>query len=298
MSIKIRFEDIDEGLGECLATLLAKRAGIEFAGYHRHHPLREEHEIHVKLASPDVPWKSQWNASLDELQEAIDSIGLVSISDWRGEILFRHSHPEIANTFRRCLLSELHVLALTKFNVKRNTTTLCNDILVRRLSQIPIRSHEGIPTTDSQVTIALDSRLPSIEDQIKLKFPNLIYTKTITTQDLDVEGGEIVTLVTNERGERINSPTHHYPIVLLYPGESISLRGVSSRGRGDQHSRFSPIGWFKYNYEPGSPFAEMDLSDIHMQIEMVGQLKFEEVVHETKKEVVKTISALKLSNGD
>ena len=267
---------IDEGLGHALGDVISCLPGIATAGYRRPHPLFDEHFIMIhgeEGVSLDV--ESVWQRTLDRLDSFLCNVRgqvpdaiTVDNQEWIGSIKFSRQRIACINALRRAILTDVPTLAITNFTVLKNTSRVCDEILIERISLLPMRTTFPQKKNDG-VQISLHQKHPRLNEQ----GPSLKSQKTVTSQHLTVDGDHhphyINALTTKKNGCRTRDPSDAFPLAVLFAGEEIDLRATATLGTGRMHARFSAVGPMTYRVTKTYPDST---ADVELGLVMTGQL--------------------------
>ena len=146
------------------------------------------------------------------------------------------------NCLRRIILTNIETIGFrtdnnenTDIKIIENTSSLHNEFLLHRLGLIPVYTNDisSYDETKYKFTLDVDNKTQQIID--------------ITTKDIQILNIESNKLENNEMFFPKNHITNdHILITRLKPtpdgiGEKIKFEGVSSKGMGKEHVRFSPV---------------------------------------------------------
>lgn len=242
---------IDQGLGEALAHLALQAPGCRFAAADQPHPDIDRHVIKIK-ASPN--WRDAWSWALQSMAAFVDSVPEAE----KGELSFPEADAVLLNALRRAVIGAVPTHAFTHFTVIENTSSICDDILIRRISQLPLAAADDADA----MQLTLCASLPTLAEQQSLHWrmhramctwrrrrhpgddrrrPKLKASRVVTHNEAAIRGGEVGGL----------SPMELVPLLVLCPGESVHVTASSSRGTGDDHPRFTSVTGVRFAVEDG-----------------------------------------------
>lgn len=241
---------IDQGFGEALAHLALRAPGCRFAASDRPHPDIDRHVIKI-TASPN--WRDAWSWALQSMAAFVDSV-----PEDAEQLSFPEDDAVLVNALRRAVIGAVPTQAFTRFTVVENTSSICDDILIRRISQLPLAA----ATDDADMQLTLCASLPTLAEQQAIHWrmhramctwrrrrrpgddmrpPKLKASRVVTHHEAAIRGGEVGGL----------SPLEHVPLLVLCPGESVHVTASSSRGTGDDHPRFTSVTGVRFAVEDG-----------------------------------------------
>lgn len=246
--------DIDQGLGEALAHLALQAPGCRFAASDRPHPDIDRHLIMIK-AKPS--WREAWSWALERMAAFVEAVPEPAGHDECG-MSFRGADAVLVNALRRAVIGAVPTQALTKFTVIENTSSVCDDILIRRLSQLPLATTTA---TDAVVQLTLCASLPTLEEQQAIHWRlhgalctwrgtgngrrrrwRLRASRIVTHHEASMLGGKVGGLPDDDAS---------VPLLVLRPGERVHLTASSSRGTGDVHPRYTAVTGVRFEVENG-----------------------------------------------
>ena len=291
---------IDDGMGLAISDILADLTEVTFAAYSHPHPEIDEHFMRVSIHTNQDEGEEKdilsiWQKALQEISAFADDLRVHTqsegggIQNWQKKLTFKeNTRPSMANMLRRILLSEIDTVAISKVTFIENTSVLCDELLVHRLSQLPIRisTAEGNKgNKGNTVTCTLSKKFKTLlqqaDDPLNVELHS---TVQIMHTDMKVVGGEIMCLSRNEMGDLCHNRELAFPIVHLNPGEQIVFKAETKKGNGSSNPRFSAVGPLAYSCEPGDP--------ITIIIESNGQLTIEEIMMSAVDKIVRHVQSL------
>ena len=292
-------QDLDEGVGHALVDLLILNSKPSFAGYRRKHPSYNHHIIRV-FAESRADLRECWNNSLLKLMHIADdlckattgsssSFVVEANGDWSGLIKCDCILPSVFNVVRRILLAEIPTYAVTHCKVLRNTTKMCDESIIDRLSLIPIHvttREKNEDEHDEEIQLTVKARLPKVCEQPD---KNKKYQKTVTHNDviLSKKSARVISLVPDTMSIETNKQIENddgIPLMILHPGSELHLVATAERGYGSFHAKFSAVSITKYHVfnqdDLPKEVAEYTTANkkCQMNMIMIGQLKFLEAV--------------------
>ena len=271
--IQYNLKSIDCGMGLAISDILMTLEGIAFSAYSQPHPAEDCHFIRVFAENTRITLDdamSLWRSALRELLVSLEQLQPYTRSTrtnaWSRTITIKNSATSFANMVRRLLLSQINTLSISKVTFIENTSILCDELIVQRLSQLPIRLSSGIPREEDCVEFTLSVQFPSLESQEGPKSSQ--YWVKHDSLKVKTKNGNVACLK-SVRKTLIPDYDMLYPIVPLNPGEQVVLTACTCIGDGDKHSRFSAVGPLVFAHGASA-------TSIH--IESNGQLQTDEIV--------------------
>lgn len=143
------------------------------------------------------------------------------------------------NTIRRYTLAKVPTFAIDEVMIVVNTSSMFDEILAHRLGLIPLKSEEAIErarTIDVETCEKCASSSEEVEGEIcKNCFVNMSLEAEATTDEVTVYSGHI-----KSDDPYVVPVYNNIPIVILAPGQRISLELKARIGRGLEHAKWSP----------------------------------------------------------
>ena len=115
------------------------------------------------------------------------------------------------NELRRLVMSKILTVAITEVTFNTNTSNLNDEIIAHRLGMVTIK----IPDSCIDQEIHFDVNVECTESALSL-----------TSDYLKIEGLQVA---------------KNIPIVFLSQGQKVSMTCIATRGRGEDHTRWSPV---------------------------------------------------------
>lgn len=165
----------------------------------------------------------------------------------------------IANSIRRCIISEIPTYGFTTFpydqnqvKIKKNTTRFNNEILKQRISCIPIHNIHTLTNHQESHKVLLF--------ELKKKNTTTII-EHVTTQDFKIKNTKTNKYLTKEDVNKIFPPdpiTNEYILIARIrpkisdevPGEEIDLEGTISFNKAKENNMFNTSCTCFYNFTP------------------------------------------------
>jgi DNA-directed RNA polymerase subunit L len=332
-SVTLHIEDLDEGLGLALADFLLEDERVLFAGYRRSHPLTNRHAVRIDTQR-GYEWVQTWRGALGKLEgfvfeldralrvaedgatessndgvrsERGCAVRLEERCEWDGALHFEGAHVSMLNALRRVVLGEVTTQAISLCRIERNTSLLCDEMVARRLSLIPIRSSAMIRKPDFVPKHAPSSSLSKEEhlesdDDLRTHFcidsdlkplnrqaAPMRSQRTVTNLDMlakshDPNDVRVNILSHDSKGALVEDAEAAIPITILRPGQSLVVKAWLSRGCGNEHARFSAVSQVRFDITASDTQDgyggddEVELVDATIGMQMIGQLTFREVL--------------------
>jgi DNA-directed RNA polymerase subunit D len=168
---------------------------------------------------------------------------VVEVREWSSEALelYLDGFPlPILNSIRRYSLAKVPTYAIDEVTVVVNTSAMFDEMLAHRLAMIPLRSEESVDKLLSvDVMLCEKCSLDSEE-----KPPKDVCDKCFVSMYLEAEAhDEEVTVYSSEiksEDPHVKPVYDNIPIVILAPGQRISLELRARIGRGLEHAKWSP----------------------------------------------------------
>ncbi len=172
------------------------------------------------------------------------SISVLSSSANRLELAVEGYPLALVNAIRRATILYTPMMAVDEIYVIENNSVLYDEILAHRLALVPLYSEEALDRykrpeecvnddTECSTKIYLTSKADSSTGTI------WVYSKEIKSDDPSVR-----------------PITDDIPIVLLAPGQSISLEAKVKMGYGIEHAKYIPVSVSVVRYYPKVEVSE------------------------------------------
>ncbi len=147
-------------------------------------------------------------------------------------VFILESTPEIANSIRRAIISEVPVLAISKVHFYKNNSILYNEVLALRLGLIPIKTTKDYIFRDKCDCKGAGCPKCTVKFTLTKEGPCMVYAKDLVSSDPNIK------------------PLYpDMPIVKLLEGQGIKLEAEAFLGYGKDHARFN-AGMASYQYYP------------------------------------------------
>ncbi len=157
----------------------------------------------------------------------------------RIEFLVEGAPLPLLNAIRRYSLAKVPTYAIDEVMIIVNTSAMFDEILAHRLGMIPLTSEEGLNRL-GDIDPDLCSKCSEAEEKPSAEFCEKCYVHMI----LEVEAGndEVTVYSSGIKSEDpyIRPAYDNIPIVILAPGQKISLELKARIGRGLEHAKWSP----------------------------------------------------------
>ncbi|MCS7368237.1 MAG: DNA-directed RNA polymerase subunit D [archaeon GBS-70-058] len=164
-------------------------------------------------------------------------VEIVELKGLSIRFILKNSNTAFANALRRIMISEVPVMAISDFAIINNTSPIFDEILVHRLSLIPLTTDldgfnlpekcvcKGIGCSRCQVTLILNVKAGDS--------PVTVYSRDIVSSD-----------------PRVIPINGDFPIAKLSAGDEILIEMYARLGRGKDNARFQPVSACAYKYFP------------------------------------------------
>ncbi|NHV11654.1 MAG: DNA-directed RNA polymerase subunit D [Candidatus Verstraetearchaeota archaeon] len=164
-------------------------------------------------------------------------VEIVDFKDLSIRFILRNSNVAFANALRRIMISEVPVMAVSDFAIINNTSPIFDEILVHRLSLIPLTTDldgfnlpekcvcGGVGCPRCQVTLTLNVKAGDS--------PVTVYSRDIVSSD-----------------PRVVPVNGDFPIAKLSAGDEILIEMYARLGKGKYNARFQPVSACAYKYFP------------------------------------------------
>ena len=281
--------DVDEGLCEAVVAMLLLQPSCTFAAYDRPHP---DVNKHVLRFGGDGDPQSLWKCAIASMITTLEGIECKQ-NDCKEEdsvdVIVTPAVVEVVNALRRIIINNVPVHAFTQFEVYANSSSMPDEVLIRRLGQLPLRHEEH-----DVVIMTLDASLPALTEQVAIahrlskcfshwrrrpitKKPKLHSWRCIYHNDcsaVSVSGGAIHIGSGNEDDAAA--------LLELWPGQCVSLKATSTLGTGSLHARYCCATSFDWSR----------VEDGQMTFSSIGQLPAIDIVEIAKRRLVAVLSDL------
>ncbi len=148
------------------------------------------------------------------------------------------------NAIRRICISEVPTMAVDYVYFLENTSPLYDEIIAHRLGLIPLTSDEALDKYGKPEECAEREDKPNCYAKLFLEAQAEEEPKVIYSGDLVSDDPDVVPVYKN------------IPIVMLGPGQKISLEARARLGRGKEHAKWSPTSVAVHKYIPILEFKE------------------------------------------
>jgi DNA-directed RNA polymerase subunit D len=173
------------------------------------------------------------------------NIKMLSSTEYESNFILEHSTPAIANKLRKHIMSNIPVFAIDTIEFIDNTSVLINDQIIQRLSYIPIVSSI---VDDFNVY----NECPCDKDCEKCSISFYINVTNNTPEPLEVSSFDIH--IDNPNVTVYSDSKYSIPITRLTQNQTCHIRGKIKKGKGSQHSKWSPVGTVSYKFLPQFTF--------------------------------------------
>jgi DNA-directed RNA polymerase subunit D len=167
----------------------------------------------------------------------------IEVREWSSEAIELYLNGfslPLLNAIRRYSIAKVPTYAIDEVTIVVNTSAMFDEMLAHRLAMVPLRSEESIDKLLS-VDVALCEKC-SLESEERP--PKDVCDKCFVNMLLEAEAHEEeVTVYSSEikSEDPYVKPVHsNIPIVILAPGQHISLELRARIGRGLEHAKWSP----------------------------------------------------------
>ncbi|MCS7097125.1 MAG: DNA-directed RNA polymerase subunit D [Candidatus Methanomethylicia archaeon] len=167
----------------------------------------------------------------------VSSVKILEFKNNELRFIVEGSNHAFSNALRRIMISEVPVMAISEFVIINNTSPVYDEILVHRLSLIPLTTDlesfnlpekcvcNGVGCSRCQVTLILNVKA---DDE-----PKTVYSRDITSSD-----------------PRVVPVSDDFPLTKLSVGDEIVIEMYARLGRGKENARFQPVSVCVYKYMP------------------------------------------------
>jgi len=172
------------------------------------------------------------------VEESKHHTKIIEKSDLHIKVLLEGYPLPFVNAIRRICIAEVPTMAVDYVYFLENTSPLYDEIIAHRLGLIPLTSDEALEKYGKPEECAEREDKPNCYAKLYLevkanKEPIVIYSKDLISDDLDVVPVQ-----------------KNIPIVMLGPGQKISLEARARLGRGKEHAKWSPTSVAVHKYIP------------------------------------------------
>lgn len=197
-------------------------------------------------------------------------IEIISSSDLKLTAKFTNTDRSVVTLLRRIIYSEVPTMAFDVISIDTNTSNLSDEIIVSRLSFVPLRILDpsilncectsGEVCENCNVTFYLNATCSSGSCMI---LANQLRTAIGVTKTLGIDKRDLKT-----------------PLVPLKVGQTIRLTAIARKGTGSIHAKWTPVASIAF-YDPtleGVPIDDIPADFIPSEttfmfyLESVGQL--------------------------
>ncbi|KAI5172673.1 DNA-directed RNA polymerase II subunit RPB3 [Nematocida sp. LUAm3] len=149
-----------------------------------------------------------------------------------------------ANALRRAMYTDIPTLAIDIVQFEKNYTGIPEEMTVDRLGLIPIES-----STANKYQYPGDcgckDYCSKCSIEISLNVENRTSTpRSITSKDFFV----------NKKGVQVGDPVYPSLITRLGLNQSIECKCIAVKGRGETHSKWSPVSAVAFGYDPQNKY--------------------------------------------
>ncbi|MEM1542314.1 MAG: DNA-directed RNA polymerase subunit D [Ignisphaera sp.] len=165
---------------------------------------------------------------------------LLEISNEALEIAVKDAPLPFLNAIRRYSLAKVPTYAIDEIMVVVNTSSMYDEILAHRLAMIPLTVEEvkdRIREIDPEVCEKCSSspKEKAIEKECETCYIHMVLEAEAKESETTVYSGDI-----RSEDPLIKPVYNNIPIVILAPGQRISLELRARVGRGLEHAKWSP----------------------------------------------------------
>ncbi|KAF5308176.1 hypothetical protein FQR65_LT06356 [Abscondita terminalis] len=169
------------------------------------------------------------------------------------------THPFIANTFRRLMLSDVPSIAIEKVHIYNNTSIIQDEVLAHRLGLIPSKAdprmfhfkQEDAEDTD-QDTLEFELKIKCTrskdENKDSSRIDDIYKNSNVYSKQIKwiPKGSQSDTFKESDVG-----PVHDDILIAkLRPGHELDLKLLAVKGIGRDHAKFSPVATAFYRLLP------------------------------------------------
>ena len=167
----------------------------------------------------------------------------IEVREWSSEAieLYIDGFPlPFLNAIRRYSMAKVPTYAIDEVTIVANTSLMFDEMLAHRLAMVPLRSEDYIDkllATDVSLCekCSLDSEEKPPKDVCDKCFINMFLEVEAHEQEVTVYSGDI-----KSEDPYVKPVYDNIPIVILAPGQRISLELRARIGRGLEHAKWSP----------------------------------------------------------
>lgn len=143
------------------------------------------------------------------------------------------------NIIRRYALAKVPTYAIDEVMVVVNTSSMFDEILVHRLALIPLKTEDVIDkirSVDPEICATCMQGEENMKNSVCREcYIHMILEAEATTSDVTVYSGDI-----RSEDPYVVPAYNNMPIVILAPGQRLSLELRARLGRGLEHAKWSP----------------------------------------------------------
>lgn len=207
----------------------------------------------VPIYTPKPPSNDK-RPFIEKFQENV-SIDVISLTD--DTIVFDLIGADVscANALRRILLAEVPTMAIEYVYLQDNTSIMQDEVLAHRIGLIPI---------------AVDPREFEAfgEDDEATDLNTIVFKLDVTCPEVPGDKNHQITVYSGDlewqpQGDQLDkfpngiAPVHKdIPIVILRTGQSLTLEAHCRKGKGKDHTKFSPCATASYRLLPEIRFQQ------------------------------------------
>ncbi len=164
---------------------------------------------------------------------------LLKLDNERIEFLVEGIPLPLLNVIRRYSLAKVPTYAIDEVMVIVNTSAMFDEILAHRLGMIPLTSEDSLNKL-GDVDLEVCSKCSESEEKPPAEICEKCYIHMLL--EAEASNSEVTIYSSNIKSEDpYVRPVHdNIPIVILAPGQKISLELRARIGRGLEHAKWSP----------------------------------------------------------
>lgn len=176
--------------------------------------------------------------TLDEFMSRLEFI-LVRKSGNTVEFDLKGCHPSLANALRRILISQVPCMAVHQVSIYENSTVFPDEYIAHRLGLIPLAA-------DADNFVFLQDDDEAYNNTLNFKLHRVNSTDSVvrlTSNDIElcpIEGQEGFSIAFKP----------NVLICKLAPGHKIDIKMKAIKGRGEEHTKWSPVSLCSYRIMP------------------------------------------------
>jgi len=202
----------------------------------------------LDFAAADDPWK------LEEFKGKLS----ITIREFGAELVefeMRGIDPPLANAFRRILIAEVPVVAISQAVIYQNTSVIHDENLAHRLGLVPIvydpdKLAWRVEETNFDETNSFEFQLNKVGPQMDKNKPQKGSTRTtVYSGDLIWQPRSV-----EEKTKYQDNPPRPVAddiiIAKLGPGQEIDVLCKCEKGMGKEHAKYSPVCNATYRLVP------------------------------------------------